>query len=222
MQLIHSEIIPEYLRDLLVDFHDACTYQSLFPQSTFFQRTCKVPEIDVKLTLKLSLIYSLQEPTEEAGAAATFCVTAKWTINTDCINLRRNRTFFGDSEHVTLTTEIPRELPTDDLRQIYGVFADLIIQRLDEFKLCIECRNLYMDKRFREIHQMVCSQCLFDRIFHTDDLMCVICKDNAHREEQTYTLTCGHSYHSYCILTNFIKINRRQCPLCREIDGNNG
>lgn len=219
MQLIHAEIVPEFLRDLLLDFHDACALQMVFPQSAVFQRTCKVPEIDVKMVLKLTLIYSLQEPGEEAGARETYFICAKWSLTTDCMNLRRNRGFFGDTEHITLNTEIPRELPMEDLVQIYTVFANMMIQRLDEFKLCVECRSMYMDKRPREIHQMYCSHCMFDRIFYTDDLICVICKDNVHKDEQSYTLSCAHAYHSSCILMNFIKIKRRECPLCREIDG---
>ena len=221
MQLIQAEIVPEYLRDLLLDFHDSCTHETVFPQSVMFQRTCKVPEIDVKLVLKLSLIYGLHEAMDEPAGVNMFSVTAKWTLVTDCINLRINRSFFGDSQHIVLNTEIPRELASEDLTRVYDVFADRMIERLDEFKLCVECRNMYMDKRHRDLPQMYCSQCMFDRMFHTEDLMCVICKDTVHRDEQSYTLSCAHSYHSSCILTNFIKIKRRECPLCREVDNNN-
>jgi hypothetical protein len=221
MQLIHAEIVPELLRDLLLDFHDLCSYQTVFPQSTVFQRTCKVPEIDVRLVLKLALIYTLHEATDDSMAGAgteMFSITAKWSLTTDCINLRYNRGFFGDSEHILLNTEIPRDLPAEDLTRVYSVFADMMIQRLDEFKLCVECRNMYMDKRHRDICQMYCTLCMFDRMFYTEDLICVICKDTVHKEEQSYTLSCAHSYHSSCILTNFIKTKRRECPLCRELD----
>jgi hypothetical protein len=216
MHLISTELVPEHLLTLLMEFHDAAMCESKFPYAMTVQRTCKCVEIDVKLLMKLTLTMKPDDFAEAGEERYHFF--ARWTLSTDCLNLRRNRHFFSDAEYITLEMMVPQPLDPADKIQLYDQFATQMIQRVDEFKVCMECRNLFLDKRVKPIDDMYCFQCMFDRMFFVQDLQCVICKDTVQRDEQSFTLTCGHTFHSGCIMTNFIVTKKRECPLCREVD----
>jgi len=147
-------------------------------------------------------------------------LSSKWALSTDSINLRRNRNVFsfGDTEYIVFSVDVYRDLPKEQLWETYSLVAQYLINQLDEFKLCIECRGLYLDKRSLPFEHMICTHCLFDRVFEMEDANCAICKESFKCEEQTYAMTCSHVFHSRCILTNFILSKKRDCPLCREVD----
>lgn len=219
MEWLQTDIHFDAMLYLLVDLHERNVHEVRFPQTYTLYRTTRCPNLDIKLQLKLILNYDLQM-NDEAGEPARFLLSTKWSLSTDCINLRRNRNIFstGDVEFILFSTEVIRDATHDDLRAMYSTIVQYLIDRLDDFKLCIECRGLYLDRRHRALHEMQCIQCLFDRTFILVDLTCAICKEPVHANEQTYSLTCGHAFHSHCILLHFIKNKKRDCPLCREVD----
>jgi len=216
MRLIHTEFVQEHLEALLLEFHDSALYESKFPYAVNMQRMCKCMEIDVKLLIKLTLTLKPEE-FGEAGAE-NFQIYSRWTISTDCLNLRRNRHFFSEAEHLADELIVPQRIDGEEKVRVYRAFAEHLIQRIHEFKFCLECRNLFVDKRDLSLDRMYCFQCMFDRIFFIQELQCVICKDIVQRDEQSHTLTCGHSFHSSCIMAHFVHSKKRECPLCREMD----
>lgn len=218
MHLIHTEVIPEQLKQVLVECHENAMLQTSFPYTNSVSRKFRCKEIDVKVHLNLMIQYDFSE-SSEAGQPHTFQLLTKWALSLDCVNLRHNRSFFfGDTEYISVLTEIPCAQMNTDTEEVYDILAKHLASRLDEFKVCFCCRVLYLDKRTKEAREMQCLQCLFDRAFFTADTTCVICKDIVQRGEQTYTLTCGHAYHAPCILSNFVISKKRECPLCRETD----
>jgi hypothetical protein len=52
-----------------------------------------------------------------------------------------------------------------------------------------------------------------------DNLLCPICLEELEIEnKQKFKLTCGHEYHTECIIQSLRKNN--ECPYCRDTDGN--
>jgi hypothetical protein len=52
-----------------------------------------------------------------------------------------------------------------------------------------------------------------------DNLLCPICLEELETEnKQKFKLTCGHEYHTECIIQSLRKNN--ECPYCRDTDGN--
>lgn len=218
MKLIETDIDLPSLKDLLVECHNFNIEPNQVPQTHNLTKISRCVNMDVKVQLKLILNYDPIDYEEGGHSTPYFQITFKWAVNVDCINLRHNRSFFGDTEFATFTTEIPRELEREEMHTIYTNVARHLIERLEEFKVCCECRTLYTDKRVVEASEMRCMQCYFDRIFFLKDSSCVICKDVFQPGEQTFTLSCGHSFHSSCILRYFITNKKRECPLCREVE----
>lgn len=48
-----------------------------------------------------------------------------------------------------------------------------------------------------------------------DDGICTVCLDTMTDEKQTVTLSCGHTFHSKCVVDVFRRGDSR-CPLCRD------
>ena len=52
-----------------------------------------------------------------------------------------------------------------------------------------------------------------------DSLLCPICLEELETDsKQKFKLTCGHEYHTECIIQSLRKNN--ECPYCRDTDGN--
>lgn len=49
--------------------------------------------------------------------------------------------------------------------------------------------------------------------------ICAICHETLEGEQQIYTLTCDHTFHTNCILTWFRR-GAETCPTCRDIEAN--
>ena len=52
-----------------------------------------------------------------------------------------------------------------------------------------------------------------------NDVICPICLEELEiQDKQKFKLTCGHEYHTECIIQSLRKNN--ECPYCRDTDGN--
>ena len=173
------------------------------------ERYCKCDGLDVKLVLKLDGSFDFRE--EQKDCIASFHIA----LSTDCMSLRKSNYFWSDKESYTINYII---FPEQHLDIQFEKLVDEIMYKMDFFKICNICRILYQEHRVENSNETVCMHCMFDSIFYVRDTVCVICNDNVREGEQTFTLTCGHTFHSPCILQYFIKTSKRECPLCRESD----
>lgn len=211
-----SEWAPDKLALLFLDLHCMYLYGES-PETFALVRTIKCTDIDVKLIMKMALVYNMNPDGEME-------VKARLSMNTDAPCLRKTRSIFSDTEsvyhEVVLPTRIARQAEQwDELTAAYERFALEVIQKTDTFRVCRVCRILYKDPRTgAKIDR--CVHCLFDLSIHPVDTNCVICNDLIRVDEQSYTLTCGHIYHAECILTHFVRhaLQRRECPMCRAVD----
>lgn len=205
MKIANVEINRENWIDLLRELYD---YQGTATKS-FFQldRYCKCADLDVKFILKTHIEFNLD-------TQQTFKITINSSLTTDCVSLRRSNYFWSDKESVTVSGEAKS---TDDVIELIEKCVDDHIEKLDHFRMCTVCRLLYKDAR-THLTESICIHCKYDSLFFVRDNVCVICKETIQKEDQSFALTCAHTYHSDCILTHFIKSNKRDCPLCRESD----
>jgi hypothetical protein len=202
------------LLDLLVDLHE--NHDSSQRPSTLHNllRVCKCADMDVKVSLKLN--YTI----ETDLIHHTYLVSIKLYATTECISLRKTFTW-SEHENICSRKIFLQEYTSKKIREEYEDIAKDIIQKFMYFRVCIMCRTLFKDARIATaeeedcLNNPSCPSCLFDSVFFNKDSCCVICKDNIDVHEQSFTLNCGHIYHTGCILESFIKTNKRECPICR-------
>jgi hypothetical protein len=171
------------------------------------ERYLKCDGLDVKLILKMDGNYEFKDN--------NCVVTFQMLLSTDCISLRRSNYFWSDKESFSVYRTIS---PDEDIDSHLEDIVDELMEKINNFKICKYCRILYQQKREEEHKDSVCIHCMFDSIFYTKGVDCVICRCAIFPNEQSFTLTCGHNYHSECVLLHFIKTAKRECPLCREND----
>ena len=154
-------------------------------------------------------------------------ITSKIIMSSDNVSLRRYKTYVNDNEYVKCRSVIngftdPFILDTGLQQHIIEV-----VQNLKSFKICQVCRILYKDSDKIQYHtEMKCNNCMFDDIFSFRDETCIICQDNYHddnniKESTSFSLSCGHIFHSKCIMKLFLSSKKRECPICKEIDNSN-
>lgn len=200
----------EKLTDLLVDVHENHHMAQRLSTLHNLMRVCKCTEMDVKVNLKLNVTI------ETDSGHHTYLVSIKLYATTECISLRKTFTW-SEHENICSRKVFLAEFSEKAIREEYQNLAKDIIEKFSCFRVCILCRSLFKDARATDpscVHQ-TCPSCLFDAVFFNQDCCCVICKDNILEEEQTFSLNCGHTYHTRCILESFIKTNKRECPICR-------
>jgi hypothetical protein len=199
----------EILRDNWVYFlKDLYLMQGSISKKFITERYCKCDGLDVKLVLKMEGNFEFKEDNN--------CLVAfQIILSTDCISLRRSNYFWSDKESFLVSRIID---PLVHIESQFENIVDEIIQKMNTFKICSQCRILYQEDREEEPQESICIHCRFDSIFFPKDICCAICKDMIYRDEQSFTLTCAHTYHSACVLLHFIKTAKRECPLCRESD----
>lgn len=205
MKIANIEINREKWISLLKELYD---FQGSASKSYFqLDRYCRCIDIDVKCILKTCIEFNFDSNRK-------LKLTMNASLTTDCVALRRCNYFWSDKETIIVVGE------TDSLNRIDDVFdkcIDEFIEKLEHFRICTICRLLYKDGRASN-EESICIHCRYDQTFFVQDLVCVICNESVQKDDQTFTLTCAHTYHSDCILLNFIKTNKRECPLCRETD----
>jgi hypothetical protein len=207
MKISHNLILKESLIELLEEVYDIHSQSQVVNATTNLSRCMKCVELDVKLLLKMSL--SFEPKATDNNEENIFIATVKLTLSTSCTSLRKVNHFWNDNEMITIRLEMTCKH--------FDYLADKIIEHLNHFKICKICRILYKDPR--DISPTsICKYCYFDRIFLVQEASCAICQEAILPGVQTFTLTCSHIYHSECILTQFIKSDNRNCPLCREQD----
>jgi hypothetical protein len=197
----------EILKDKWVSFlKELYLIQGTTSKKFITERYCKCDGLDIKLILKMEGNFDFKEDNR-------CVVTFQIILSTDCISLRRSNYFWSDKESFIISRNI------DPLLEIHTQFENIVdemTEKINQFKVCAYCRILYQEEG--EVQESICVHCKFDSIFFPKDACCVICKENIYSDEQSFTLTCCHTYHSACVFLHFIKTGKRECPLCRETD----
>jgi hypothetical protein len=92
-------------------------------------------------------------------------------------------------------------------------------KKIQDFKYCIECNNLWDIKKYNRISKEdydVCDNCIIQNSLNKSTLIiidkCSICLKNIYENNYTKTL-CKHLFHKDCLETWLLKKN--SCPLCR-------
>lgn len=213
MNLIHADLSKEHLFELLREFH-LITFSNneRINNSFVVQRICKCHDLDIKFFLKM---YITQSVDTETGALT---VGVKVSLSTEAITLRKGRNFFDDYQYFLVSKDFEPYSDAERMLELYKELVDDIINNLNVFKVCKHCRLLYKDPRISTDPNHPCIHCLFDKVFHIRDCRCMVCNEDIIPGETSFTLTCGHTFHTECILLSFIKTKVRTCPLCREND----
>jgi len=205
MEITNAVLKRDQMVRLLKEFlayHKTKNEKSLFSVQRFFK--CK--GLDVKLLLRM-------DTKIEGNAEQGFVLTIQFFLTTDCVCLRRNNYFWADKESTVASYIVTNEQELD--AQLENM-SDELIEQLNLFRVCSICRILYSDSRAEPSN--CCINCMYDSMFYVADSSCTICCESIQPEDQTFSLTCAHIYHSNCILLHFIKTAKRECPLCREAD----
>ena len=206
MKITNTQI----LRSKWVDFFkDIYHLQGQTSKKVSTERYCRCDHMNVKLILKLTTNFDFREEPKDC------LISTVISLSTDCISLRKSNYFWSDKESFTINYIV---YPEESLDGQFEKMVDDLLLKIDQFKICCYCRILYQEDREEELTQSTCINCRFDSIFFVKDTQCVICHDDLKPFEQSFTLTCGHTFHSPCILQSFIKSAKRECPLCRESD----
>lgn len=212
MNLINAELSHEKMMDLFRSLHFMYfNYKEDFDRTHLVERICKCHNMDVKILLKMYITYSGDD-------SGNFAVSVKISASSTSINLRKTKNYFGDEETFTIVKEFQKNMNPDQLGHAYSVLITQIINSYKVFKVCKYCRILYRDPRIDVEPDHACMNCLFDQVFYIRDLTCAVCSESIHKDDMNFTLTCGHTYHTSCILKSFIQMKKRECPLCRELD----
>lgn len=199
----------EILKDRWIFFlKDLYQLQGNTSKKFVVERYCKCDGLDIKLVIKMEGNYQFKSDDE-------CTVSFQITLSTDCTSLRRSNYFWSDKETFTITRCIESQ---ETMTFHFENIVNEIMEKIDYFKICKYCRILYQEQKEEDPKDSVCLHCRFDSIFYVKDINCVICNETLLPEDQSFTLTCGHTYHSNCILLHFIKTSKRECPLCREPD----
>lgn len=206
MKITNVQILKSKWIAFLVDIY---SLQGHLPKKVSTERYCRCDEMNVKLVLKMSVSFEFREEQKDCIVSNTI------SLSTDCVSLRKSNYFWSDKESFSLTFLI---YPNQDLNSQFEHLVEEIMNKIDQFKICCCCRILYQEDREENPNESICIHCRFDSIFFVKNTQCVICNDDLKPFEQSFTLTCGHTFHSACILQYFIKTMKRECPLCREVD----
>jgi hypothetical protein len=211
MNIIDAEISQEKMLDLFRNIHNIYRCKPNYNGTHVVERICKCYNLDVKITLRMYITYSGDD-------VGNFMVNVKILATTNCVNLRKTRNYFGDGETVIIAKDFSEMINDSDYLRQYKKLVDEIIDSYNVFKVCRHCRILYQDPRQDIEPDYPCVNCLFDQVFYFRDLDCVVCKDSIQKTDMNFTLTCGHTFHTGCIMKTFIQMKKRECPLCRESD----
>lgn len=204
MKIANIEINRDKWLSLLKELYD---FQGSATKSYFqLDRYCRCIDIDVKCILKTSIEFNF-----DVNRKLKLSMSA--SLTTDCVALRRCNYFWSDKETISVSGET-----LDDVDLLFEKCVDEYIEKLEHFRICTVCRLLYKDTRIPKEEHSVCIHCRYDQTFFVQDTTCVICNESVQKDDQTFTLTCAHTYHSDCILLHFVKSTKRECPLCREVD----
>ena len=216
MKIINSIVVKDVFLLLLRELYRD-TEQKMVNKFFTLSRPFKCINLDIKLFLKFYIGYEYI-PVSNTYPDQKISFSIKVSVSTESMSLRRVRTYFMDTEHITISQQIPSGLKTnEEINYVHENILDELNTKLDNFCICKECRSLYI-KTYKDSEIDICTTCIFDRMFHIQDLVCVICNDHHKPKEQIFTLSCCHTYHSECIMTHFLKTKKRECPLCRELD----
>jgi len=206
--LTDSEINKDSLKYLYEEFLQIAIKD---PEEKRFvvQRFVKVNELDVKLNIKLEVNIDI---------FSDINVISKLSMSSENVTLRKCKVYYSDIEFVKLKMEV-KECPDQlgVLDQSLNDYVMKVIQHMNTFKVCGICRLLYRDPRIEE-KISICRNCYFDRCFFEKKDSCIICQEKYKSGDFTFSLTCGHIYHSNCILHFFLTKKKRECPVCKEID----
>lgn len=202
MNLINSEINATNFNNLFQKFHDLAVHENKQTEHKHFsvERMGKHKDIDIKINIKLYIIYKYIDE--------NFSISTKIMIIPEGITLRKNIRY--DYEHQIVDTTLciyDRD---------YSDYINRIINVINDYRVCNICRIIFKDQK-----DMTCLNCMYDSIFSPKDIKCAICIDDLQIEDQSFSLTCGHIYHTKCILETFIQTKKRNCPICKEIDKHN-
>ena len=212
MNLINADISHEKMLDLFRTIHNLhFKHKTEFDRTHLVERICKCHNLDVKIYLRMYITYSGDE-------MGNFAISVKVSAGTNCVNLRKYKTYFGDDESFTILKEFQAKMSESEITEEYKNLIKKIIESYNVFKVCRYCRLLYRDPRVDIEPDYPCMNCLFDQVFHIRELNCVVCSEMIQKDEMNFTLTCGHTYHTNCIMKTFVQMRKRECPLCREID----
>ena len=163
-----------------------------------FERIGKINNLNIKLTLKLTI-----------HVCEKRSLSVDISVLTESCMLRKNRYLYDEDNKKILKLETITEKSID-------TFCHNIIYTINNFQMCEYCKNIINDK-----HKMnKCLDCRYDSIFDVIDINCAICRNDLQKNEQSYTLTCGHSFHTKCISNSFFHTKKRECPLCKQHEKN--
>lgn len=212
MNLINAELSHEKMMELFHTFHFLhFKHKNEFERIHLVERVCKCHNMDVKINLKMYITYSGDD-------LGNFAVSVKISASSPSINLRKSKNYFGDEESFTIVKEFQNNMNPDQLGNRYSELINQILDSYKVFKVCKFCRILYRDPRIDIDSDYPCMNCLFDQVFYIRDLICAVCSETICRDDMNFTLTCGHTFHTNCILKSFVQMKKRECPLCRELD----
>lgn len=206
MKIANIQIIKEKWIDFIKDTY---LLQGRISKKVSTERYCKCEGLNVKLVFKMDANFDFREEQKDC------IISIHISLSTDCTSLRKSNYFWSDKESFIVSHAIHSDQELDP--QLEKLVDELLL-KVDWFKICRSCRILYQENREEESNQSICVHCRFDSIFFVADTQCVICNEELKPFEQSFTLTCGHTFHSPCVLQCFIKSMKRECPLCRESD----
>lgn len=173
-------------------------------------RHCKVENVDVKLLLRLEVILDLNSDNMLA-------IQSKISVVTESTTLRKYKSYYNDSEYYKVRSE---PVYLNKASELYAHNLETHVKSVLDgflvFRICKICRLLYKDPR--KDTEDVCKNCIFDNCFYLRQDSCVVCQEQYKPNEYTFPLTCGHVYHSKCILQQFLVKKKRECPICKELD----
>lgn len=208
--LINSTLRKDNLLYLYNEFIDI---NSSDPEEKKFtvHRHCKVDDVDVKLLLKL-------EVNVDMNPEKFLCIQTKISMTTESYTLRKYKSYYNDTEYQKIRMEpVYFDLLSDSFRESLDKHVDSVLDGFLVFKICKICRLLYKDSRTEDGFN-VCKNCIFDNCFYSLEENCVVCQEKYRPKDYTFSLTCGHLYHSNCILQHFLVKRKRECPICKELD----
>lgn len=173
-----------------------------------FIRPCKCVNVDVKMNLKFFIQYDFIND-------ENIVLVVKIMLSTESTSLRKSGSvFFNDNEIIKITAELKNE---EFQTEVYEEIIESILDSLKFFKICSICRTLYKNKSL-DTYSYPCQFCHFDLIFQPIETICTICREPIQENEYSFSLTCSHTYHSDCILQQFVINKSRYCPLCKDVD----
>ena len=206
--MFNGTIKREYLMKVFTECHNMFVRNNI--DYTFnIHRIDRSSELDYKFFTRCILLFDKTD----IGIVLKF----NYSIYSDSITLRSKKYLNIQPElvlHMTynlINSYIEEEKYPVENVDIYNKIIDRMIEFIKKIKVCVVCRCLHKNS------DDYCIGCIFDKAFSNINHQCVICQDED-KDEIIFNLTCGHGFHSKCILQHFITTKNRICPICREID----